>query len=105
MSKEYDEMELDTITLTLDDDTELECGVLATFPVDGKEYIAVVPVDENGEFAEDAELYFYQFEDLGNDELNLIAIESDEEFEAVADAFDELLDEEEFEEAEAEDEE
>ncbi|MCQ2549673.1 MAG: DUF1292 domain-containing protein [Lachnospiraceae bacterium] len=105
MSKEYDEMELDTITLTLDDDTELECGVLATFPVDGKQYIAVVPVDENGEFAEDAELYFYQFEDLGNDELNLIAIESDEEFEAVADAFDELLDEEEFEEAEAEDEE
>lgn len=105
MSKEYDEMELDTITLTLDDDTELECGVLATFPVDGKQYIAVVPVDENGEFAEDAELYFYQFEDLGNDELNLIAIESDEEFEAVADAFDELLDEEEFEEAEAEGEE
>lgn len=105
MSKEYDEMELDTITLTLDDDTELECGVLATFPVDGKQYIAVVPVDENGEFAEDAELYFYQFEDLGNDELNLIAIESDEEFDAVADAFDELLDEEEFEEAEAEDEE
>ncbi len=34
-----------TITLTMDDDTEVECAVLTIFPVDSTEYIALLPLD------------------------------------------------------------
>ena len=37
-----------TITLTLDDDTEIECAILTVFPVEKQEYIALLPLDENG---------------------------------------------------------
>ena len=32
-----------TITLTMEDDTEVECAILTVFPVDAKEYIALLP--------------------------------------------------------------
>ena len=35
-----------TVTLTLDDDSELECAVIAIFPVQGKDYIAMRPLGE-----------------------------------------------------------
>ena len=38
-----------TITLTMEDDTEVECAILTIFPVDAKEYIALLPLDENGQ--------------------------------------------------------
>ena len=38
-----------TITLTMEDDTEVECAILTVFPVDAKEYIALLPLDENGQ--------------------------------------------------------
>lgn len=92
--KDYEEV-CDQITLTLDDDSELLCDVIATFPakVNGKEqmYIALLPTDAG----EDAEIYLYRFFEDGED-IDLQNIEEDEEFEIVSDAFDELLDEEEF---------
>ena len=87
----------DQITLTLDDDSELVCDVIATFPatVNGKEqmYVALLPVDATPE----SEIYLYRFIENGED-IDLENIEEDEEFEIVSDAFDELLDEEEFDE-------
>ena len=87
----------DQITLTLDDDSELVCDVIATFPatVNGKEqmYVALLPVDATPE----SEIYLYRFIENGED-IDLENIEDDEEFEIVSDAFDELLDEEEFDE-------
>ena len=87
----------DQITLTLDDDSELLCDVLATFPVtvNGKEqmYIALLPT----EAGPDGEIYLYRFIEDGDD-IDLQNIEDDEEFDIVSDAFDELLDEEEFDE-------
>ena len=38
-----------TITLTMEDDTEVECAILTIFPVDAKEYIALLPLDESGQ--------------------------------------------------------
>ena len=35
-----------TVTLTLDDDTELECMVLTIFPAGGRDYIALLPMDD-----------------------------------------------------------
>ena len=49
-----------TITLTMEDDTEVECAVLTVFPVDAKEYIALLPLDENGQ-NESGEVYLYTF--------------------------------------------
>ena len=42
-----------TVTLTLDDGTELECVVLTIFEAADKEYIALLPLDGNE--AEDGE--------------------------------------------------
>lgn len=87
----HDEEEM-TVTLTLDDDTELECAVVAIFPVNGREYIALLPMEDESE-----EVFLYRFKQAENDELELDNIEDDEEFEAVADAYDMLLDDMEYE--------
>ena len=39
-----DEQEM-TVTLTLDDDTELECVVLTIFEAGEREYIALLPME------------------------------------------------------------
>ena len=97
--------ELDTITLTLDDDTELQCSILGVFDVEGiedKEYIALLPLD--GREAEDGEVYLYRYVEDINGNPDLENIDSDEEYEIVADAFDELLDSAEYDELVSEDE-
>ena len=38
-----------TVTLTLDNDEEVECAVLVIYTVDEQDYIALLPIDENGE--------------------------------------------------------
>ena len=89
-----------TVTLTLDNDEVIECAVLTIYSVDNKEYIALLPLDENGE-NEDGEVWFYRYSenpDDPNEEPELDFIDSDEEYEAVADAFDEYLDSVEFDE-------
>lgn len=93
----HDHDEEMTVTLTLDDGSELECAVLSIFPVSDKQYIALVPIEDNDE-EEEGEVFLYRFIEHDNDELELLNIEDDAEYEAVADAFDELLDDEEFEE-------
>lgn len=96
--------EYDQITLTLEDDSELVCDVLATFPatVGGKEqmYVALLPTDAGP----DGEIFLYRFVENGDD-IEIFNIEDDEEFDIVSDAFDEILDEEEFDELFDEDEE
>ena len=90
-----------TVTLTLDDGSELECVVLTIFEAGERDYIALLPLD--GKEAEDGEVFLYRYsEDAdGNPELDNII--SDEEYEIVADAFDELLDEAEYDEIVGED--
>ena len=90
-----------TVTLTLDDGTELECVVLTIFEAGDKEYIALLPLDGNE--AEDGEVYLYRYTEI-NGTPDIQNIESDEEYEIVADAFDELLDTEEYDEIVGEDE-
>ena len=92
-----------TVTLTLDNDETVECAILTIFPVDGRDYIALLPLDENGE-NEDGEVYLYRYSEDENGQPNLENIEDDDEYEIVADAFDELLDEQEYDELVGEDE-
>lgn len=79
-----------TVTLELDNGEKVECAILTIFPVDGRDYIALLPLDENGE-NEDGEVYIYRYDNsTGTPQLE--NIEDDDEYEAVADAFDEMLD-------------
>ncbi len=82
-----EEMELETMYLTLDDDTEIECGILGVFEVESKEYIALLPKEEE-------EVYLYQYKEEG-EEISLEVIEDDEEFEKVSNAFYDLYEEDE----------
>lgn len=88
MSREDEEM---LVTLTLDNDEEVTCAVITIFDVEEKEYIALLPLDENGE-NEDGEVFLYRFIEQDDDEPLLENIEEDDEYEKVADAFDEWLD-------------
>ena len=83
-----------TVTLTLDNDEELECDVLTIFSAGTHEYIALLPLDENGEANESGDVFIYRYEEIDG-EPNLSNIEEDEEYDAAADAFDEWLDEQE----------
>ena len=91
-----------TVTLTLDDGTELECVVLTIFEAGEKGYIALLPLD--GREAEDGEVYLYRYVEDINGNPDLENIDSDEEYDIVADPFDELLDSAEYDELVSEDE-
>lgn len=86
-----------TVTLTLDDGSEMECLVLTIFPVNEQQYIALLPMEE-AQSDEGGEVFLYRFNETEDGELQLDNIEDDDEFEAVSDAFDEYLDTCEFDE-------
>lgn len=85
-----------TVTLTLDNDEVVECAVLTVYTANDKEYIALLPLNEEGE-SEDGDVYLYRYEEVDG-EPTLSNIEDDDEYEVAADAFDEWMDEQEFEE-------
>lgn len=91
------ELDVDIVTL-LTDEGEIDCGIITVIELNGKEYIAVSPLDDNEELTE--EVWFYQFERdiLGGDEHEIVFIEDEDEYEQVTDKFDEWLDSLEFEE-------
>ena len=93
-----------SVTITLEDDTEIECVVLGIFDAGEREYIAVLPENpRDGE--EEGLVYIYRYSETVNGEPELTNIESDEEYEIVSDAFDEMLDEQDFFDMELDDEE
>ena len=95
VKEEVDQEEV-TVTLTLDDGSQLECVVLTIFDAGEREYIALLPMD--GQEAEEGEVYLYRYSEDANGNPNLENIEDDEEYDIVADAFDELLEEQEYDE-------
>jgi len=89
------------ITLTLDDDVEVECAVLAILEVKSQEYIALIPLEEEDEAEDESTIFIYRFKEV-NGEPELSNIESDEEYDLVEEAFDEWLDAQDFEEIDEE---
>ena len=82
--------------MTLENNEELECAVLNIFEADEKEYIALLPLDENGDNT-DGQIYLYRFIDNGEEEEpGLENIEEDEEFDRVSAIFNEWLDTQDF---------
>lgn len=93
---ELDDADDIRVTLNMDDGNDVECRILTIFELDGQDYIALLPLDEDGNDNEDGEVFIYRYFEDENGEPSLDNITSDEEYEAVSDRFDELLDEELF---------
>jgi uncharacterized protein YrzB (UPF0473 family) len=81
----------DQVTLTLEDGSELTCDVIAIYPCGERDYIALLPENDP-----DGDYLLYRFIDNGEGDYDLDDIEDDEEFEAASEAFDELMDNEEY---------
>lgn len=96
MTTENNQNDYTTVTLSLDDGTECECAVIRIFPAGDNSYIALLPLE--GDAADNDEVYLYRYTETDGGEPVLENIESDEEYEIVADAFDEELDAMEYEE-------
>lgn len=81
--------EMDNIITLLDDEgKEVECEVIDLFEFEEKEYVVLLPVDE-----EDPYILRVDKDEDGNEVFAVI--EDDDEFEKVAEAYDELLEDEE----------
>ena len=89
MEKEHNLLESDVVTLTLDDDVEIECAIITTFNMDSTE--------DGGN--EDGDVWIYRFirDTTGGSDHDLQNIEDDDEYDRAADKFDEWLDTQEFE--------
>lgn len=88
-----------TVELELDEGT-VTCSVVTIFSVGEKDYIALLPLDENGDNGE-GDVWIYGYSENPEDpdeEPELRYIEDDEEYERASDAFDEFLDNCEFDE-------
>lgn len=89
-----------TVELELEDGSTVNCAIITILTVEKKDYIVLLPLDEKGE-NQDGEVWFYGYSenpDDPNEEPVLDYIEDDDEYEKVADAFDEYLDSCEFDE-------
>lgn len=89
-----------TVDLELEDGTNVTCAIITILEVKEQDYIVLLPLDEEGT-NEDGEVWFYRYHEDENDldkEPELDFIEDDDEYELVAEAFDEFLDSQEFDE-------
>lgn len=87
--------EADDIRVTLDtEDGEIICRILTIFDVDGQDYIALMPVDENDNDNLEGAVYLYRYAEDEEGLPSVEYIEDEDEYEMAADRYDELLDEE-----------
>ena len=75
-------------TLTDEEGKEQDFQLLGTCEIEGVEYLALVPVDDGGE---PAEYVILKVEKDENGEEMLVTIDDDEEFDRVADLFEDNL--------------
>ena len=81
----------DTIKLTLEDDSVMECNVLTALECNGKDYIALVPVEPETE----GDVFLYGFKEIAENDIELINIEDKQELNDVFNAFEKWCDEQE----------
>ncbi len=86
MNEELQENEIYTYTLTDDEGNEFEFELLGTCEMDGNTYYALVPVDDDGT----GEYVILRGEE-DEEGVNLVTIDNDDEWDKVADFFDDQL--------------
>lgn len=79
--------------LTLEDDRQIDALVLGYFEVDEKEYVALLPEEEE-------DVLVYEYIELEDEAFDLRHIEDEDEFESVSEAFYELFSDEDIDEIE-----
>ena len=91
-----------TVTLELDDDTSVECDVILVFEIeeDEQEYVALYPSR-----GEPDEIYLMRcnYFDESTLEMEIESIDDDDEFELVSEAFDAIMEQEDWNDTMAED--
>lgn len=65
---------------------DMECHIITVFEVKGRNYIALLPIVESN-----GEVLIYQYKQRTNDEIELLNIFKEEEFEDAAEMFDKLM--------------
>lgn len=86
-NKEYG-FEETMVTLTDEDGQDRDFYVDEIYPVDEKLYAALIPGDVDNV----TEYYVFRVKDLGEDDFELEDIDDEEEYDAAADAYEEILD-------------
>ncbi|MBT2682523.1 DUF1292 domain-containing protein [Bacillus sp. ISL-37] len=82
----------EVFTISDENDVEQEVEVIGTLTIEGSDYAAVSFVEDlQTETDEDIDIFFLKVDEDGD----FAAIESDDEFEKVSSAFDEMMNEEE----------
>lgn len=95
-----EEAEEITVELELEDGSIVECAIITILEVNGKDYIALLPMVEEDD-DNYGDVWFYEYEEDDDDpdtEPELKYIEDDSVYDAVSDAFDEFLDSQEYDE-------
>lgn len=79
------------VTLDLEDGTSMVCNILAIYPCGDNMYCALQSADD-----EESDVFICRYNDIDDENFEILPIEDDDEFEAASDAFDELLDAQEY---------
>jgi len=101
LSEEYFEDEIETVLLTDEEGNEYLFELIAELELEGENYKVLVPLDEEGEEGEEeeeTEVEIRIMKTVRDEDGNefLCDIEDDEEWEKVADAWQELVEDEEL---------
>ena len=84
------------VTLTLEDDSEVDCLVVSIFEAEGRDYIALLPTE--GPENEEGEVFLYRYFEDEDGEPGLGNIETEAEFMLASQAFDQLVEDGEYDE-------
>ena len=98
MEKEYFEEDEDLfVTITLEDDSEIECQVLTIFEVEEQDYIVLLSVENEDDESGEGEVFIYRYFEDEEGNPGLDNIETEEEFNMVSEVFEQIMEDEEME--------
>jgi uncharacterized protein YrzB (UPF0473 family) len=101
MGNEYFEEDEDLfVTITLEDDSEIECRVLTIFEVEDQDYIVLLSVEDEDDESGEGEVFIYRYFEDEEGNPGLDNIETEEEFNMVAEVFEQIMEDEELEDEE-----
>ena len=86
-----DEEEAEMITLTMEDGTEEPSNVLTIVEVEGQDYIALLPINEEMLESDESNGFIFRYSEDEDGCPVLEGIEDDEEFEMVGAVLDEIM--------------
>lgn len=79
-----------TVLLPMEDGTEIPCAILTVYSVEENEYIALLPLEEDGK-NHNGEVYLYKFSRTEEGDPIMDNIVNDDEYVAAAEKFNEIL--------------